>query len=50
VPYRRIGRRVYKVHEDGKIELVPGGEHENAHKAQKHLKALYANVKDAKKK
>lgn len=45
MPYKRVGSKVYKILPDGKLRLVPGGDHKgDVAKAKKHLAALQINV------
>lgn len=45
MPYVRKGDKVYKVLDNGKLELVPGGDHKgDVAAAQRHLEALRINV------
>lgn len=48
MPYMLVGNCVHKQNEDGKAgEVVPGGCHETEAEAKKHMRALYANVRDS---
>jgi len=45
MPYKRVGAKVYKVLRDGRLRLVPGGDHgKDKGAAEKHLAALRINV------
>ena len=48
MPYKVKGKCVHKMNPDGSMgEVVPGGCHDTPEEAQKHARALYANVKDS---